>query len=108
MTLTQSRAARFVLSVSVLVFALVGAGVTVANARNIMPFGQMGRGMMNGNGAWPQSQCKPTSVKGSLVRFRAVDAGGMMGGAMLRLMPMAQVASWPSDHRAIQLRLNAP
>lgn len=99
----QTRAARLVLPVAVLAFGIVGTGVTIANAGNTfiaangrdvlnqrsgyVDGGMMGgfgsRGMMGGQAR----ACSPQDVTGQLVRFRAMDSGRMMGGAMMRLMP---------------------
>ena len=92
---TQTRAARLVLPVTVLMFGIVGAGVSISSAGDGFAVGANGRGMMQGRGAFGGGMmgdgrvqtCAPASVTGRLVRFRAMDSGRMMGGAMMRLMP---------------------
>ena len=116
MNTTKSRAARLVFPVALVVFGIVGAGMTIANAGNLGGFNAAGFGMMsqdrnffapgsggmmnrNGmgggsmmNGSGRASLCTPAASSGQVVRFRAMDSGRMMGGAMMRLMPIAQSA----------------
>ena len=96
---TQTRAARLVLPVAVLAFGIVGTGVTIANAgntfiaangRDLTPLRSGYAGSMMGGQA---RACSPQDVTGQLVRFRAMDSGRMMGGAMMRLMPGVVSAS---------------
>lgn len=134
MKTTKSRAARLVLPVALVAFGLVGAGMTLAYARNFDGFTSNGPGMMNGNGfglgsggmmnrngnsggfapgaggmmnrngsafgngggmmngSGLTARCTPAAATGQLVRFRAMDSGRMMGGGMMRLLPLTQTA----------------
>lgn len=62
----------------------VVAGVARGGWGSMMGVGMMGRQADTG-------ACRPSAVSGQSIRYTAVDAGGMMGGAMFRFMPGSSI-----------------
>lgn len=83
---------RIATAAAITALALVGTGVAVAVTtgpgwpRPFRTGGMMGGGMMGLRSA--AGTCQSTAVGGQHIRFTGVDAGGMMGGSMSRLMPL--------------------